>query len=147
MRISTVASIAFLSLMTLFSCKQDQISFLEGTWKIENKNQYEVWEKVSLTKLEGHSYKLVHGEKHISETLSIHKENNEIIYTALVSNQNQGKAIRFTLNQRVDSLVSFENLSHDFPKKIQYKKLNEKELQVYVLGENNQGFAYKMTKQ
>jgi hypothetical protein len=43
--------------------------------------------------------------------------------------------------------LSFENLAHDFPKKIQYKSLNENEIQVTVTGDEGSGFSFKQKKQ
>lgn len=56
-------------------------------------------------------------QKKITETLKIERENNIWVYTATVLNQNDGKGIRFTLNEYIDSMYSFENSAHDFPKK------------------------------
>ncbi|WP_394748985.1 hypothetical protein [Spongiimicrobium salis] len=126
--------------------KLEKVSFLIGTWKIENKNTFEVWEQKD-SHLKGHSYKEVANEKRILETLSIKKAKNMLIYEALVPNQNQGKAIPFTLNTELTDLISFENLKHDFPKKIQYKKIDATKILVNVLGPENQGFSYYLIKQ
>lgn len=122
-------------------------SFLKGTWQIENKQQFEVWTKQGEENLSGFSYKMKSEEKVILETLSIVVKNGQIIYQATVPNQNQGKTIQFTLNPKVKNKLSFENLSHDFPKKIQYTQLSESQLFVEVLGANDQGFSYKMIRQ
>ncbi|RKE94789.1 DUF6265 family protein [Ichthyenterobacterium magnum] len=124
----------------------EQTHFLIGTWKVENKNIYENWTQNSNT-LIGKSYSLNNNEKIVSETLSITSTNKTIIYTATVINQNNGKGVDFKLNNTIKDKFSFENLNHDFPKKIQYTILNKSELFVEVLGENNQGFSYKMIKQ
>lgn len=62
-------------------------------------------------------------------------------------NQNNAQPIAFVLNNEVKNKISFENLTHDLPKKIQYTKLDETTLFVEVLGENDKGFSYKMMKQ
>ncbi|WP_298760448.1 DUF6265 family protein [uncultured Psychroserpens sp.] len=123
-----------------------KLDFLKGTWKIENKDTYESWEKKEGLYI-GSSYKIVNEEKHITETLSIQKLNEEIIYSALVPSQNNGKTISFTLNMEKDDVLSFENLAHDFPKKIQYKKVNDTKIYVKVLGEDDKGFNYFLIKQ
>ena len=125
----------------------NQLNFMEGTWKIENKSTYENWQKDNGNQLIGYSYQLQNGSKKITETLSIKKINNLFIYQATVSNQNEGKTISFNLNTSIKDRFSFENLSHDFPKKIQYQKVNESILLVRVLGKNDKGFSYKMVKQ
>lgn len=142
--------VALLILMSLISfCKTPALSkvdFLIGTWKVEGKEAYESWRKEGNI-LIGESYKKRGDQKYISETLEIKEVESTYIYTATVKNQNEGKGIPFTLQEVKNDLYSFENLSHDFPKKIQYKILNSTSLQVYVLGEGDKGFSYKMNKQ
>ncbi len=124
----------------------NQVSFLIGTWKMEGKENYEKW-KESENRLIGESFKISNEEKNISETIEIKVQNNHILYTPTVFNQNDGKGIPFILKHSKENLFSFENLNHDFPKKIQYKILNDNELHVSVLGDNDKGFSYKLIKQ
>ena len=123
------------------------LEILVGSWQVEGKTTYEKWEKKSDVTFEGYSYKLIDNEQKISETLQIVYDNDEIVYKATVPNQNQGKSIHFVLNNNEKDLLSFENLKHDFPKKIQYKKIDDHKLLVNVLGDNNQGFSYYLIKQ
>lgn len=125
----------------------NQLDVLLGVWKIENKETYETWEKNTSIEFQGQSYKNVNGTKHVSETLTLKILNDKIVYGATVSNQNGGKTIYFELNNSNEDLISFENETHDFPKKIQYKVINKNKLLVNVLGENNQGFSYYLIKQ
>lgn len=127
------------------------IGFLAGTWKVENKENYERWKRINDSMLEGSAYKMKPGEnegrtKLTTEYLSIKVIADKIVYQATVPNQNNGKAVDFELNQSLKNKYSFENLSHDFPKKIQYTKLNDTTIFVEVLGENDKGFSYKMMK-
>jgi hypothetical protein len=140
----------FTSVMLLsYSAKDnlDQVSFLEGTWKTENKETYEVWKKNTDGTLEGQGYKMKAGEKVISEYLSLKMIDGNLTYLARVPNQNNGQTIPFVLNKTVTDQLSFENLSHDFPKKIQYKVINAQTVAVSVLGEGDKGFKFRMIKQ
>lgn len=135
----------FLSLQT--NAQQlEQLDFLVGTWKVEGKPTYEHWSKEENI-LIGESFKVKDDIKYVSETLRIEQIDNAIIYSASVLNQNEGKTIAFTLNSEVTDKLSFENTTHDFPKKIRYTKLTDNELFVEVLGDNDQGFSFKMQKQ
>lgn len=125
----------------------EQVHFLEGTWKTENKETYEVWKKNADGTMEGYSYKLKAGEKVISEYLAIKLIDGNLTYQARVPNQNNGQTIPFVLNKAIQDQLSFENLSHDFPKKVQYKSLDAKTIQVSVLGEGDKGFRYRIVKQ
>ncbi|WP_310555569.1 DUF6265 family protein [Flavobacterium sp.] len=140
-----------IALFTLFAfstnCNIDELRFLEGTWKMENKENYETWKSISKTELEGSSYKIKANQKIVSEYLSIKKVDGKIIYTAKVLNQNNAQPIDFVLNKEITNKISFENVTHDFPKKIQYTKLDETTIYVEVLGENDKGFSYKIMKQ
>lgn len=120
--------------------------FLEGTWKMKDKETYEHWDKLNEQMLKGISYKLKNGKMHVAEYLEITQKGNAILYTATVVNQNQGEGIAFKLIQ-TDSSFSFENPSHDFPKKIVYQKLSETEILVQVSDENQKDLSYTMTKQ
>lgn len=134
------------SLQTIAQEKIEQLDFLVGTWKMEGKNTYEHWSKDANT-LVGESFKVKNDIKYVSETLRIEQIDKSVVYTATVMNQNEGKPVTFTLNLEVTDKLSFENTSHDFPKKICYTKLSNAELFVEVLGANDEGFSFKMQKQ
>lgn len=140
-----------ISLGIFNSCKAqssiNQLDFMIGTWKIENKTTFEEWKKEKNNQLVGFSYNLKGGSKKVTENLLIKEMDNLLIYQATVLNQNDGKTILFTLNTSIKDRFSFENLSHDFPKKIQYQKINKSTLFVQVLGEKDKGFSYKIIKQ
>jgi hypothetical protein len=118
------------------------LDFLVGTWKNSEKGLYEVWEMDENNTLKGYSYTLKNNEKVISEFLRIYKLENNTVYEAKVINQNEGEAISFTLNEKIKSTLSFENNNHDFPKKIQYKRIDNNKIEVKVLGDNEQGYSY-----
>ena len=126
--------------------QSDFPGFLKGTWKMENEEIYEHWDKLDENTLKGFSYDLKGGQMAVSEYLDISRINKEITYTATVPDQNQGKGIKFKLT-RTDSTFTFENPDHDFPKRIMYQQLNETELFVQVSDGRQKGFAYSMQKQ
>lgn len=135
-----------LLLIDIAFAQSDIPHFLQGTWKMENGDIYEHWDKLNDNTLKGFSYKLTNGQMVISEYLDISQNKNEIIYTAAVLNQNQSKGIKFMLT-KMDSTYTFENPDHDFPKKIVYQKLTDTEMLVRVSDGNKKGFAYKLKKQ
>ncbi len=139
-----------LTLLFLSNCTDNNLSeldFMIGTWKMDNKEQYEVWERSNDTMLKGYSYRIKNDQKNITETLTIKLVGGEIIYSATVPDQNEGKTIGFILNSDIQTYLSFENPKHDFPKKIQYKKISENEIEVTVLGDEGQGFSYTQFRQ
>jgi uncharacterized protein YciI len=139
------------TLLILFSLKNtlaqsNYLDFLQGTWKIEDKEIYEHWDKINENTLKGFSYKLSEGQMFISEYLEISKVNNDVIYTATVLDQNHGKGVNFKLTKTDNSFI-FENPLHDFPKKIVYQKLNDTEINVKVSDGKQKLFAFKLQKQ
>jgi len=126
--------------------KQKALDRIVGTWKIEDKESYEYWEKKSDYLYQGYSYKIKDNKKIITEFLSLKSKNGKLIYNATVPDQNNGKTVSFVLNPKITDGLSFENLEHDFPKKIIYNLVNENTITVNVLGEGEKGFSINLTK-
>lgn len=120
-------------------------AFLEGTWKIEGRERYEHWDLLNEHNLKGLSYEQKEGKMVVSEYLDISRKGNDIIYTAFVLHQNEGNAVKFKLAQ-ADTLYSFENPEHDFPKKVVYQKRSESEIYVEVGGGTPKAFSYGMNR-
>lgn len=142
-----LSTVLFFVMLTVPAFSQASLPyFLEGTWKMENRELYEVWETPKNGQMNGYSYRIREGEEVITEYLEIKYRENDLIYTATVLNQNEGRGIDFVLN-RPDSLTwSFENPDHDFPKVIQYQKRSDVEIYVRVSDGGERGFAYVMYK-
>jgi len=142
--------LSLLLLLLTCSCRERaslDLEFFLGTWKREHKEQYEVWEKEGSLALKGYGFTIKEGMRVISETLSLRQMGDQVMYEARVPDQNDGKAVQFVLQKGIDSLFSFENPNHDFPQKIQYKKLDKDRLKVKVLGEDDRGFSYVQVRQ
>lgn len=121
-------------------------SFLKGTWKMEGLSVYERWDQLNDNTLKGVSYKLSENGMEVSEYIEISGSKGKIQYTASVIGQNNGTGIPFRLVQS-DSLFAFENLKHDFPNRITYKRVSENLLNVTVSGNNGNAFSYELHKQ
>jgi len=146
MKIITLFLLMSMTYATTAQHSNESLNFLEGVWKMEDKEVYEVWNLIADNHLKGQSYKITYGIKQITETLEIKNTNNQFIYTATVVGQNDGKGIDFQLNKIDKDTYAFENPKHDFPQKIVYQKLNEEEVFVQVLGEGDKGSSYKMKR-
>ncbi|MBN9293667.1 MAG: hypothetical protein J0G96_06785 [Flavobacteriia bacterium] len=120
-------------------------SFLEGTWKMENRDIYEHWDQLNPHSLKGFSYEISEGKRNITEYLDIAEDKGKINYTATVIGQNSGKGVTFRLIKS-DSVFVFSNPSHDFPKKIVYKKRSETEILVTISNEKDKEFSYTLHK-
>ncbi|MCX7877063.1 MAG: DUF6265 family protein [Ignavibacteria bacterium] len=95
---------------------------------------YESWEKTEKG-YKGYSKKVKDGKTVFEEFLSVEKEDGEIFYIADVSHNPKPVKFRLTCNDLNE--VVFENPEHDFPKKIRYKLIDDKELDVLIQGEVN----------
>lgn len=120
-------------------------SFLEGTWKVDNKEEYEQWDRINEHELKGLSYALKNGQKIVSEYLKLTKIKDKIIYTALVIGQNNGKEVNFELNYQ-DSTYSFVNEAHDFPNFIRYTRVATNRLHIAVEGKSGKVRSFYATK-
>ncbi len=141
-------SLTFLILIltNVVPAQSDFPVFLEGTWKMEDKEIYEHWDRLNDNTLKGVSYHVKNGVLTIFEYLDISRAEDEIIYTANVINQNQGKGVIFKLT-KTDSAFTFENPDHDFPKTIVYRILTDSEVFVHLSDGKQQEYTYKMIKQ
>jgi hypothetical protein len=126
--------------------KRRDLDYLVGTWKVKDKESYEVWQKRSPDEYAGYAYRIKDGQQRITETLSIQVVNGMITYRATVPDQNQGQTISFPLDPEIPDALSFENPEHDFPKKIKYRRLDENTIAVQVSGADEQGFAYELER-
>lgn len=141
-----IVTLLFLFTMNTTFAQTNFPDFLEGTWKVENKEQYERWDKLNESSLRGFSYSMKNGQMIVSEYLEITELSSVITYSAAVLLQNQGKPIPFILT-KTDSVYSFENPAHDFPKKIAYHKKSDTEIFVQVSDGGKKGFSFTMHKQ
>ncbi len=124
-----------------FGISQNFPGILKGTWKLENKNTFEHWDLINHETLKGIVYKKNNENIEIQEYLDIRKKEDNLVYTATVLNQNQGLPVDFKLAQS-DSIYSFENKNHDFPKFIRYK-FESKNRMIVTIGDEKK--SYEMT--
>jgi len=104
---------------------------LEGQWTDES-GYVEQWIIDDDKNLVGEAAFLNDGELRITEKLKIVKSDTGFIYQATVFDQNEGQTIGFPLIVVNESMLVFENLSHDFPNRISYSFMNKKTLNVRV---------------
>lgn len=120
-------------------------SFLEGTWKVDNKEQYEEWDRTNENELKGLSYALKNGQKIVSEYLKLIKINDRIIYTALVVGQNNNQEVSFELTYQ-DSTYTFVNEEHDYPNYIRYTPITTNRLRITVEGKSGKISSFYANK-
>lgn len=137
-------SFLLLVMVHTISSAQKFPSFLEGTWRVDDSNSYEHWDRVDHLTLKGFMFTMESGLPEVTEYLEIRQENEMITYYATVLDQNMGESIPFYLHDS-DSAYSFINQEHDFPKIIRYKPLSDRRITVFV-GTEHDGFELELLK-
>lgn len=116
--------------------KLKKLNWLAGTWTRTNakpgRSGIEQWELTSSNELRGLGINLRGKDTTFVEKLRIIIKDENIVYVADVP-ENQ-KSIYFKLTEITDSGFTFENPTHDFPKKIAYH-LDGKKLKAQISGD------------
>jgi hypothetical protein len=114
----------------------EKIKIITGNWinKRTNGDIYEHWERNSETELKGISYKLTGSDTVFLEKVRLYYQGKEIIYAPVAYGQNNEKQVLFKLKSIEQNRFVFENLLHDFPKRIVYDFRTADSLYAYIEG-------------
>ena len=122
-----------------FSKKDFQkLDNLLGIWKTDKKSGtlYEAWRRNGDAEFEGKSFKIVNADTIVLEKVRLALEqDSRIVYAVRVDGQNDNKETLFYLKRVTGSDYIFENLHHDFPKRIVYNISQKDSLHAYIEGE------------
>jgi hypothetical protein len=119
MKNTVLVTIALFFSMNL-QAQQTEFGWLSGTWKMINKNVYEIWNADPDQKsLKGKSFSISQSDTTVLEEIHITHSDGSFYYTPVVKENNGPVSFRVT---RYDA-TSFvaENPQHDFPKIIRYR--------------------------
>ena len=134
--------------------KLDQISWMLGKWQMEipEGTVTEEWQRPSDTQWQGMSYLITpNGDTPFRESIRLMYSKDTLYYLPTVSGQNSGQEVSFIERSISDSIIVFENLRHDFPQRISYKRLSDTSIVAAVEGTQNgqprkEEFAYVKRK-
>ena len=114
----------------------NKASWLIGSWQnvSGNETSTEIWEKKNDSTFVAKSFVTVNKDTVFSETISIEQRGNALFYIPTVKEQNQGQAVEFVLIDSNKDQLEFENLKHDFPQKIIYKKITNDSILATISG-------------
>lgn len=112
---------------------------LQGIWKMETGRGpiYEEWQVKSNNKLSGRSYRINNSDTVIMERIELYIEGNSIIYSPVVSNQNNEQPVAFKLISNTGNRYIFENKEHDFPQRIIYNLVSKDSVHARIEGMRN----------
>jgi hypothetical protein len=124
------------------------LKWLAGNWEYTSPDKkstiYEHWTEPANLML-GLGSTVKSGRVSSYEYLRIFMDGDSIVYAAKPSNSKGETLFKLTLFEK--NQVVFENPEHDFPKKIKYTKISDREIEVQVTGGAGKGFGYRMKKQ
>ena len=131
--------LCFLLLSLFASCSHKenmkQCEWILGKWSFttDRGTFYESWTKQDITHFKGVGCFIIKGDTVFKEDLLLENKNGGIFYIPTIGNQNQGKPVEFMLIAMGKELI-FENLSHDFPKRIVYHYHDDDHITVTLTG-------------
>ena len=122
---------------------EKEFSWLAGTWQQEGKKVFEEWhwQKNEWTAI---SYRLdASGEKQVDEEIRLTEKEEKFFYIPDVAGE-QG-SVPFEITSFYQYGFVAENPTHDFPKKITYKKIDESHL-LATISDENKTISYHFIK-
>lgn len=118
-----------------------ELRALEGTWFMptDRGDRLELWSVADDSTYLGRGLRIKpeNGDTVTLETLRLELRNDSITYYAIARGQNRNKPVAFGLTTADYDGYLFENPQHDDPKKILYRLLGNRELQVTTEGVRN----------
>ena len=117
----------------------NDFDWLQGKWQTQKDQTLttETWHKLSENTFEGTGT-----TPNSAESLRLLAMSGEIFYLAKVAHN--PSPIAFKLVQCKDKSYIFENKLHDFPNKIEYRKISKTALQIIVSGKDEKSFSIQL---
>lgn len=134
--------------------KLDHMSWILGKWEMKTPDGtiLEQWEQPSDTQWSGVSYMVTPtGDTNFGEHIRLDYSGDTLYYIPTVSNQNAGQEVSFVEKSFSDSLVVFENIQHDFPQRIIYRRISDNNILAAIEGNQDgknrrEEYAYTRAK-
>ncbi len=113
------------------------LQFMIGTWKIESGTEMEKWEFVNEKELRGKGFVLNGRDTILKEVIQLLYNETGIHFIVKVKAQNNNESITFSLVNTQKATFVFENKEHDFPQRINYRKISDTLIMAWIEGEKN----------
>ena len=116
----------------------EQARWLAGCWEIKrgNRNGFEMWMPPAGGIMMGASRTVANGQVVEWERLQLSEKDGHLVYTSLPSGQTEAS---FVSTAVTDSSFVVENLQHDFPQRIIYRKHGTDSLVARIEGPGSNG--------
>lgn len=112
-------------------------SWLEGRWEHNTKegNMSEIWTKANDSVYHGAAYFVIGKDTVFHESVELtQKSDGELYYIVTVPGQNGDKPVEFKRTSGTETEMAFENPQHDFPSRIEYRRVAEDSLVATISG-------------
>lgn len=130
-----------------------KLYLLHGKWTMKTKTGtvVEEWRKINNHQLEGVGFFVKNNDTIVSEKLALNLNSAGIFYISTVEKQNNKQPILFTLTTYKNTAFIFENIQHDYPKRIVYNLISSDSLNAFIDNgvddtKRRQYFFYKKIK-
>lgn len=112
---------------------------LQGLWKMETGRGaiYEEWQVNADNKLTGRSYRITNADTIIMERIELYRQGIDIIYSPIVTDQNNQQPVAFKLISNTDGRYVFENKEHDYPQRVIYNLVSKDTVHARIEGTRN----------
>jgi hypothetical protein len=126
----------------------ETVSWLLGTWRAESRDSLitESWIAVSDTTYEGRGVtrSRTDGSVRDEEDLRLAAMGDRIFYVAKVAHNE--RPVAFRLTSCADGRFVFENPAHDFPRRIEYRRVDDARFEAYVSDGGSRGFRLEFSR-
>jgi hypothetical protein len=126
----------------------EPVAWLVGTWRAESRETVitETWVAVSGITFEGRGVTRARKDGGIldSEDLRLVVMGNAVFYIAKVAHNE--RPVAFRLTSCSDGRFVFENAEHDFPRRIEYRRVDDARLEVHVSDGGKRGFRLEFSR-
>lgn len=112
---------------------------LIGLWKNEDGKSYERWTKNVDGSYLSVGFQVKDADTVYAERVYVHRENGQWTSENTVLEQNEGKAVKFTVTKLTQDEAHFNNPTHDFPTDIHYYLADENTIHAFIAGPNQSG--------
>lgn len=111
-------------------------NWLIGNWEHQTEfgNLSEQWQQLNDSTYVGKAFFTKGKDTLHNESITLHEQGNDLIYSATVKDENEALPVAFKLTSETANQLVFENPKHDFPQKITYKKITSDSIVAIVSG-------------
>ena len=132
--------------------KLEKVIWLLGNWEqiLSNGTVTESWKQVNDSIYRGTTFFIKNNDTIHKENIVLTQKKETLLYTTTVDGQNNDQPVAFNLTSAVQNTFSFENLNHDYPQKIVYKKISDTHFLITISGKQLGKYSqekYSMKKQ